>query len=133
MDELDPAVRLGVSANLARYYATEGRGLLAPLATLLRNTLGERVELFMAGGFLSKKVLSGVAFTLGEWRYALEDGGGDPKSGPLVAKRIRVVRGVALKTDELPVAQWLEEVGLALEVEAQQNEETHAALSKWVW
>jgi len=133
MDELDPAVKLGVSANLARYYATEGRGLLSPLATLLQNTLGERVELHMAGGFLSKKVLSGVAFTLGEWRYALEDAGGDPKSGPLVAKRMRIVRGVALKTDELPVAQWLEEVGLALEVEAQNNEAAHAALSKWVW
>ena len=133
MDELDPAVKLGVAANLARHFATEGRDLLSPLASLLQSALGERVELQMAGGWFSKKVLSGLAFTLGEWRYALEDAGGDLKSGPLSAKRTRVVRGVALKTDELSVEQWLEEVGLALEVEAQRNEAAHAALSKFVW
>jgi len=133
MDELDPAMKFGVAANLAKYYASEGRDLLSPLARLLSDTLGERLETRMSGGFLQKKTLSGLSFTLGEWRYALEDAGGNPKSGALSAKRTRVVRGIALKTEELPVATWLEEVGLALEVEAQNNEATHAALSKWVW
>ncbi|BCM90508.1 hypothetical protein IAD21_02362 [Abditibacteriota bacterium] len=133
MDELDPAVKIGVAANLSRYYTAEGRGLLSPLARLLKDALGEAVELQMTGGFFSKKELSGVSFTLGEWRYALEDGGGDRRTGPLVAKRTRVVRGIALKTEDLPVSTWLEEVGLALEVEAQNNEATHAALSKLVW
>lgn len=50
-----------------------------------------------------------------------------------MAKRTRVVRGIALKTEELPVAAWLEEVGLALEVEAHSNQAAHEALSKWVW
>ena len=133
MDELDPALKFGVAANLAHYYTKEGRGLLSPLTRLLQEALGEEVEVHMAGGFFSKKELSGVSFTLGEWRYSLEDAGGDPKSGPLAAKRTRVVRGIALKTEELPTDAWLEEVGLALEIEAQKNEATHAALSKWVW
>ena len=133
MDELDPAVKIGVAANLARHYSAEGRDLLSPLARLLQSALGERVEMQMAGAFFSKKALTGVIFTLGEWRYSLQDAGGDPKSGPLAAKRTRVVRGIALKTEELPVSAWLEEVGLALEVEAQSSEATHAALSKWVW
>lgn len=133
MDELDPAVKIGVAANLARYYSTEGRGLLSPLARLLQDSLGSAVELQMAGGFFSKKELVGLTFTLGEWRYSLTDAGGDKKAGPLVARRTRVVRGIALKTEELPMAAWLEEVGLALEVEAQTNQEAHAALSKWVW
>ncbi len=133
MDELDPAVKIGVAANLARYYTTEGRGLLSPLVRLLKDTLGEAVEVQMAGGFFSKKEIAGVAFTLGEWRYMLQDAGGDPKSGPLSAKRVRLVRGIALKTEELSMSDWMEEVGLALEVEAQKNEATHAALSKWVW
>ena len=133
MDELDPAVKIGVAAHLARHYASEGRDLLVPLARLLQNALGERVETHMSGGFFSKKMLTGVTFTLGEWRYTLEDAGGDPKSGPLAAKRMRVVRGIALKTEEIPVAQWMEEVGLALEVEAQTSEAAHAALSQWVF
>ncbi|RYX86091.1 hypothetical protein EON83_02410 [bacterium] len=133
MDELDPAVKIGVAANLARYYSAEGRGLLAPLTRLLQDSLGDVVEVQMTGGFFSKKELTGVAFTLGEWRYALEDEGGNRRSGALVAKRSRIVRNIALKTEVLPVAAWLEEVGLALEVEAQNNQMAHAALSKWVW
>lgn len=133
MDELDPAVKIGVAANLAHYYTNEGRGLLSPLARLLQDALGEEVEIHRAGGFFAKKEMSGLAFTLGEWRYALEDAGGDPKTGPLAATRTRVVRGIALKTEELSMSDWMEEVGLALEVEAQKNEAAHAALSKWVW
>lgn len=61
VDELDPAVQLGVAANVAKHYATQGRDLLAPLARLLGDVLGERVETQMAGGFLQKKVLSGLS------------------------------------------------------------------------
>lgn len=128
MDELEPAIKIGVAANLAKHYAAEGRDLLSPLARLLEDSLGERVETKMAGGFLSKKHLVGLTFTLGEWRYSLEG-----VSGALQGKRTRVVRGIALKTEDVPVALWLEEVGLALEVEAQSNQATHDALSKYVW
>lgn len=134
MDEnLENSLKIGVAANLARHYAGEGRDLLSPLARLFTEALGERTEIKMAGGFLSKKVISGLSLHLGEWTYTLEDAGGDPKSGPLAATRTRTVRGIALKTEEIPVATWLEEVGLALEVEAQTNQGTHEALSKWVW
>lgn len=134
MDEnLENSLKIGVAANLTKHYAGAGRDLLAPLATLFTDALGDRAEVRMAGGFLSKKVISGLTLDLGEWSYALEDAGGDPKTGPVVAKRTRIVRGIALKTEELPVAEWLEEVGLALEVEAQNNQSMHQALSKWVW
>ena len=132
-DNLEDSLKLGVAANLSKHYAGEGRDLLAPLARLFSDTLGERAEIKMAGGFLSKKVICGVILHLGEWSYALEDAGGNPKSGPLIATRTRRVRGIALKTEELPVATWLEEIGLALEVEAQSNQAMHEALSKWVW
>lgn len=128
MDELEPAIKIGIAANLAKHYAAQGRDLLSPLSRLLGDALGERVEIKMAGGFLSKKHLVGLAFTLGEWRYSLEGIG-----GVLTGKRTRVVRGIALKTEEVAVAQWLEKVGLALEVEARSNQATHDALSKYVW
>jgi hypothetical protein len=132
-NNLEDSLKLGVAANLARHYAGEGRALLSPLARLFADTLGERAEIKMSGGFLSKKVITGVVLHLGEWSYTLEDAGGDPKSGPLVATRTRRVRGIALKTEDLPMAAWLEEVGLALEVEAQSNQAIHEALSRWVW
>lgn len=134
MDEqLENSLQIGVAANLARFYGDSGRDLLAPLARLFSDALGTRAEVKMAGGFLSKKVICGLTLHLGEWSYVLEDAGGDAKSGPLVAKRMRTVRGIALKTEEIPIAAWLEEVGLALEVEAQTNLTAHEALSKWVW
>ncbi len=132
-DNLEDSLKLGVAANLATHYAGEGRDLLSPLARLFADALGERAEIKMAGGFLAKKVISGLILHLGEWSYALQDAGGDPKSGPLVASRTRRVRGIALKTEDLPMATWLEEVGLALEVEAHTNQAMHEALSKWVW
>lgn len=134
MDEtLDNSLKIGVAAKLAGYYAGAGRDLLTPLAQLFVDALGERTEVKMAGGFLSKKVIRGLVLHIGEWSYTLEDAGGDPKSGPLVARRTRVVRGIAVKSEDIAVAQWLEEVGLALEVEAATNQTAHEALSKWVW
>lgn len=132
-ESFDKALKIGVAANLAEHYAKEGRDLLPPLATLLEGALGDRVEVRRTGGILTKKVVCGLTVNLGEWRYVLEDAGGDPKTGPLIAKRTRIVRGVALKTEVLPMDVWLEEIGLALEVEAQNNRAVQEALSKWVW
>ncbi len=127
MDELEPAIKMGVAANLARYYSEEGHDLLLSLARLLQDALGERVQIHRAGGFLSKKHPVGFAFTLGEWRYSLDD-----VHGTLGAKRTHFVRGIALKSEDVPVAAWLEEVGMALEAEAQHNQAARDALSKWV-
>ena len=134
MDEqLENSLKVGVAAKLAGYYGSAGRDLLSPLAQLFTDALGSRAEVKMAGGFLSKKVIRGLVLHLGEWSYTLEDAGGDPRSGPLVARRSRVVRGIAVKSEDIAVALWLEEVGLALEVEAATNQTAHEALSKWVW
>ena len=127
MDELEPAIKIGVAANLARYYSAEGHDLLLSLAGLLQEVLGERTQIHRAGGFLAQKHLVGFAFTLGEWRFSLDD-----VHGALSAKRTHFVRGIALKSEDVPVAAWLEEVGAALEAEAQHNQAARDALSKWV-
>jgi hypothetical protein len=80
------------------------------LATMLENAMPGEVELKKHGGLFSKKTLQSVSVTLEDFRYTLEDLG----HGPLLAMRTKIVRGIALKTEEMTISDWLEAFGAAL-------------------
>src|SRR5438477_10374790 len=118
-------LKLGVAAAFARQYAAEGRGFLESLAKKLGALLPEETEVKRGGLFGSGPVRL-VRIRLGDARYALED----PGRGPLRATRTRVVRGIALKTEEIPVEQWVSDLGDRLEEHARTSAAAHAALAR---
>jgi hypothetical protein len=77
---------------------------------------------------LFKKSIVRVTFDLGGTRLSIED----PGQGPLRGKQGQVVRGITLKTEELPVGELLEEVGRALQSRAEENAESRNALGRWL-
>ena len=121
-------VKFGVATTLAREYAADERQFLEMFAGMLESALPGEVEVTRKGGFFSKKTVQRVAITLGENRYALEDTG----HGPLQAARIRVVRGIALKTEALPMQDWLAELGALLDERARVSAQAREALSRLV-
>jgi hypothetical protein len=130
MDEFEQQewLKFGVAAMLSRQYAADQRAFLERLAPMLEGALPEETEIGRRGGLFSKKVVQRVTVTLGENRYALED----PGRGALKATRTHVVRGIALKTEEVPIQEWLAELGARLDERARASAAARAALSRWV-
>jgi hypothetical protein len=121
-------VKFGVAASLAKQYGADQRTFLELLASMLEAALPGEAEVTRHGGLFSKKTIGRVAVSLGENRYALED----PGKGNLRATRTRIVRGIALKTEELPVQDWVTELGAFLEERARTSQAAREALSRLV-
>ncbi|MBN9500870.1 MAG: hypothetical protein BGO01_00670 [Armatimonadetes bacterium 55-13] len=119
-------VSIGVAAALSREYSVEGAQFVPVLSRLLLNALPDCTEPIMAGGFFSKKTLSGVCIQLGDFRYALEAG----EKGGVLASRTHQVRGISLKSEPMSVDSWLGEVGAGIEGKMRENSRVRAALSE---
>ncbi len=69
-----------------------------------------------------------VEVLLGEYEYRI----GRERQGPLVAVRAKVVRGIVLKTEQISVEQWIEELSEALARVAAQSAQARAALERFL-
>src|SRR5579872_5168238 len=112
--EQEDWLRLGVAATLSRQYAADQRRLLESLGDMLEKALPEATRVERRGGLFSPMKTTAVRVDLGENRYELQDQG----RGALRAARVHVVRGIALKSTEMPVEDWLTELGAALDERA---------------
>lgn len=121
-------VKFGVAAALSKQYTADQRFFLEMLAQMLEGALPGETEIGRRGGLFSKKTVQRVAITLGENRYALED----PGRGPLQATRTHIVRGIALKTEPMPIEDWIVEMGAALDERARTSAAAREALSRLV-
>lgn len=101
--EQDALVRLGVQANLASLYAGDQRGFIEEFAAMLESALPGAAEVRRRGGLFAEKSISGITVDLGDYLYTLEI----PSKGTIAAGRTRVVRGIKLKTETLPVEEWV--------------------------
>ena len=122
-------LKLGVAAELSRIYGADQRALLEALARMLSEALPAQTKVVRKGGlFTRQRTIREVRVHLGDWLYALED----PGSSSLSAHRILVKRGIVLKSEAVPVPQWIGELVDALEAHAEQNAEIAAALKHLV-
>jgi hypothetical protein len=119
-------VKFGVAAALSRQYAADQRTFLVSLAKMLETALPEDTEVKYRGGFFSAKTIQRITLKLGDTNYAIED----PGSGRLAALRTHVVRGITLKTEPIPVEEWVAEIGAAIDERAAQSAAARNALAK---
>ena len=116
---------VGVAGALAHAYAQDARGFLPLLAVVLSGTLPDETQIERKGGLFQKeKPIRKIAVTLGDNIYTLEDLG----RGPLAASRVKVVRGITLKTDPLPTEEWLTELSAEIHARAARSEKAFFAL-----
>ena len=95
------------------------------LARKLADAFPGRVELQRKGLPGRGRPVRQLALTLGETRFEL-----DHDAGAVAARRRRLVRGVALSTEELPLERWLDELAAALLAEARRGEQDRLALER---
>jgi len=114
---------MGVAGALERDYLKDQTFFVQQLAKMLLEAMPGEVET-KTTGFLKKTVV-GVVVSFGDARYTFEK----PDHGPVFALKTKVVRGIALKSDEIDVGVALHELGEALEQRAAKSGQARTALA----
>lgn len=104
--------------------ATDMRAFVQALAAKLEGSFPEHVRI-ERGGFLGDKHVRRLEVELGESRYELEANRGDVE-----CRRRAVVRGISLKTEELPLDEWIGRLSAELLAVAERSERGRAALEQ---
>jgi len=115
-----------ILASSLRADAGDAKTFLEVLASKLGGALPTRTAVERESHLFSRdKPVKSISLELGEFRYQIGH-----VQGTLAAQRIRVVRGIALKTEALGVDEWLDGLSLALMQLAQQSAQDRAALQR---
>ena len=102
------------------------RAFVEALATKLEGAFGSHVHVERKGGmFGGGKRVRRIALALGDDEYDLEH-----DDGAVACRRRTVVRGIALKSEELPLEEWIDAVSRALLEAAQSTERGRVALER---
>ena len=100
------------------------RSFVEALAAKLTGAFPDRVRVDR-GGLLGNKRVKAVSVELGDERYELEH-----DDGRVACRRSSVVRGITLKSKELELDAWIDELSHQLFEEAGRSERDRAALER---
>jgi len=128
-DEISKPMRTELFAASLRADKTDLKTFLDSLAVKLEGSLLDYTRVTRQGSIFSReRSVKEVVVTLGEYQYRI----GREKQGSLLAVRAHVVRGIVLKTEQIPVDQWIDELSEALAQLASQSAQTRAALEQFL-
>ena len=128
-EDLDRALEVDVLAAALRMDRQESGDLLEFLAKKLEQSLPQNTTVTRGGWFLSKEhPVEQIAVRFDDYQYQINR----ERHGSFTAKVMKLVRGVVLKTTEIPVEQWTDEVAQQLANLAQRSAQTRGALNKFV-
>jgi len=128
-DELSEPLRMEMFAASLRADSTDVKAFLEALATKLGGSLPNQTIVTRQSGLFSREhPVKDITVTLGEYQYRISR----ERQGPLLALRAKVVRGIVLKTEQLPVEQWIDELAGGLAQTAAQSAQARAALERFL-
>jgi hypothetical protein len=127
--EFDRSLEVDVLAAALRLDRDESGDLLEFLAQKLELSLPQHTTISRGGNFLSKqRPVKEIIIRFNDSHYQiLRD-----RHGSVTAKVIQLVRGVAIKTTEMPIDIWTDQVAAQLAQLAAQSSQTRTALDKFV-
>ena len=128
-DELSEPLQVEMLAASLRADSTDLKAFMEALATKLEGSLPNQTMVTRQSGWFSREhPVKEVAVSLGDYQYRI----GRERQGPLMTQRAKVVRGIVLKTDAIPMEQWIEEVAEQLAQEASRSAQSRTALERFL-
>jgi hypothetical protein len=128
-DEISEPMRTELFAASLRADKADLRTFLEALAVKMEGSLPDYTRVTRQGSIFSReRTVKDVMVSLGDYQYRI----GRARQGPLVAVRAHVVRGIVLKTEQIPVDQWIEELSEALAQLAGRSAQSRAALERFL-
>jgi len=130
VDELamgNEGLQFEVLASSLRADLTDTGLFLSALAEKLGGALPQQCVVERKGSlFAREKPIHRVSVELGEYRYVIEKA----DRGGLRAGRTKVVRGIALKTEDLGIDTWIDDLSHDLAAYAARNTQARSALER---
>ncbi len=116
-----------VLASSLRADAGDLKAFMEALATKLEGALPSQTTVTRRGGglFSGSKRVDRIMVDLGDYRYELQSSG-----SRVQPSRSKAVRGIVLKTEQIPLDEWIDELSRQLTAEAQRSEQARLALER---
>lgn len=128
-DELGEPLQMEMLAASLRADSTDVKAFLEALASKLSGSLPNQTTVTRHSGLFSREhPVKEILVTLGDYQYRISR----ERQGPVVTQRAKVVRGIVLKTDQIPMEQWIEELAGALAQIATNNAQARIALERFL-
>ncbi|GAC1628247.1 MAG: hypothetical protein NVS4B7_17420 [Ktedonobacteraceae bacterium] len=128
-DELDSPLQMELLAASLRSDSTDARAFLEALAAKLAGSLPDQTLVTRHSGLFSREhPVKEITVTMGDYQYRI----GRERQGPITTQRAKVVRGIVLKTEQIPMEQWIEELAEALAQIAASSAQARSALERFL-
>ena len=126
-DALGGTMGFELLAASLRADAGDTRAFVEALARKLENALPSRVHVDRRSGLFSHEhPVQRIQVQLGDWAYELICGPGSTVD----TRRTHLVRGVALKSEQIGLDEWIDTLSAELAELAQHSAQDHAALRR---
>ncbi len=128
-DELDSPLQMELLAASLRADSSDTKAFLEALATKLEGSLPDRTTVTRHSSLFSREhPVKEITVLLGDYQYRIGRG----RQGPIMAQRAKVVRGIVLKTEQIPMEQWIEELAGELAQVAASSAQARSALERFL-
>ncbi len=128
-DELSEPLKMELFAASLRADYTDAKAFLEALAVKLEGSLPQHTTVTRHNSLFSREhPVKEIAVSLGDYQYRI----GRERQGPLVTQRAKVVRGIVLKTEQIAIEQWIEELAAGLAQIAANSAQARAALERFL-
>jgi len=118
-----------ILAASLRADTTDLKAFLEALAVKLEGSLPNQTTVTRHSSIFSREhPVKEINVTLGDYQYRISR----ERQGPIITQRAKVVRGIVLKTDQIPLEQWIEELAAALAEVAASNSQARMALERFL-
>ena len=128
-DDLSEPLQVEMFAASLRADTTDLKVFMEVLANKLTGSLPTQTQVTRQSGLFAREhPVKEIVVTLGDYQYRILR----ERQGPLLTSRAKAVRGIVLKTDQIPMEQWINELAESLAQEATRSTQAHSALERFL-
>ena len=128
-DELGEPLQMEMLAASLRADSTDVKAFMEALASKLSGSLPNQTTVTRHSGLFSREhPVKEILVTLGDYQYRISR----ERQGPVMTQRAKVVRGIVLKTDQIQMDEWIEDLAAALALVAASNAQARSALERFL-
>lgn len=127
--DMNEPLQVDLFAASLRADMTDLKAFMEVLATKLEGAMPMHTSVTRQSGLFSREhPVREINVVFGDYQYRISR----ERQGPLTALRAKVVRGIVIKTEQIPVEQWIEELAQLLAQEASKSAQARAALERFL-
>ena len=128
-DSLGEPFQVDLLAASLRADMTDLKAFLEVLAVKLEEAMPEQTVVARQNKLFSREhPVREILITLQDYQYRISR----EQGGSLFTQRAKVVRGIVLKTEQLPMEQWIGELAEGLARQAQKSAQARIALERFL-